>query len=289
MTRRILFLFVIVYAAWLPAQEIIRGTYSYTYGDSESLIQARQTCKNLATRDAIESYYVFVESTTKVENAQTKEDLIQSISTGVVQNLRITDQKEAGRTITIMLEGTVDPARVKQLVDQKVASLTPSKDAAQADKSTISETHSGDDEIGFRTTLSKYENRMEPVQRAWNARQYDSAINQISDVQHWLEKNKPKATNRFGSTLFQLIQTRNDILLGLIQKENLESKNQKIRQRAAIRDLQTKSEQIYRQLKTLEEMNDLTEKQQMVRKWWIGSCRMTLMKIKSQTVQKRMM
>jgi len=289
MTRRILILFVLIYAARLPAQEIIRGTYSYTYGDSESLVQARQTCKNLAIRDAIESYYVFVESTTKVENAQTKEDLIQSISTGVVQNLKATDQKEEGRTITIMVEGTVNPEQVRQLVDQKAASLASSKDTTQVNKPAKQTALSEGDELQFHAILSKYENRMETIQRAWTAKQYDTAIGQLADIQEWLEKSQPKATNRFSGILFQSIKTRTEILSDLAQKDKLESQNRKIRERAAVRNLQAKTEQLIRQMRALEELTGLTEKQQMVRKWWLGMCRMTLVKIKYETVQKRIL
>jgi hypothetical protein len=57
--RRIIFIFLLFVSAAF-AQDKIRGTYSYTYGDSESLVEAKQTCKDLALREAIESYYVFV-------------------------------------------------------------------------------------------------------------------------------------------------------------------------------------------------------------------------------------
>jgi hypothetical protein len=73
------------------AQDKIQGSYTYTYGDKESLVEARQSCKDLAVRDAIESYYVFVQSSTGVENFQTKEDIIQSIAAGYLKDLRIVE------------------------------------------------------------------------------------------------------------------------------------------------------------------------------------------------------
>ena len=84
----------------VSSQDIIHGIYSYTYGDRESLVEARKICKTLAVQDAIESYYLYIESTTIVQNAVVQNDIVQSIAVACLKNLRIVDQKEGGRTIT---------------------------------------------------------------------------------------------------------------------------------------------------------------------------------------------
>ena len=102
-------------AGAVMAQDTIRGSYTYTYGDSESLVDARKTCKDLAVRDAIESYYLFVESSTEVENATLKEDIINTLSAGYLSNLNVVEQSEEGRTLSCTVEAGVDPEAVKDL------------------------------------------------------------------------------------------------------------------------------------------------------------------------------
>ena len=52
------------------ADEIIKGHYCYTYGDNESLKEAKEITRTLAIRNAIESYRVFITSASTVNNFQ---------------------------------------------------------------------------------------------------------------------------------------------------------------------------------------------------------------------------
>ena len=47
MKRFVAILFILICSTTLFGEDTIQGMYSYTYGDSESLVQAKQTCKNL--------------------------------------------------------------------------------------------------------------------------------------------------------------------------------------------------------------------------------------------------
>lgn len=98
-------------AAWCADK--ILGNACYTYGDNESLIQAEQMAKTLAIRNAVESYSLFVESTTQVTDFQLSTDLINTISTGQVKAVKVLKRLEAGRKLCYTIEGFVDPKELK--------------------------------------------------------------------------------------------------------------------------------------------------------------------------------
>ena len=274
--KRMWVLSFVLCMAWLAsAQEIIRGTYSYTYGDSETLVAARQTCKNLALRDAIESYYVFIESTTQVENSQTMEDLIRTLSAGAVKDLKIVEQKEEGRTISMTVEGTVMPEEVKQAVAKAASAATSGPSGPASSAPPVAE-ENGD--VRFTAVLSRYENRMNAAQRTWELRQYDAAVTQIQDIQKWLASNRPKDADGFHGRMHQSLTIRNDILLELIRIEKLEASNMKLRERAAVRQLAAKTAQLENQIRVLDRTPNLTGKQQMVRSVWLRYCRATALR-----------
>jgi hypothetical protein len=268
------------------SQEIVRGTYSYTYGDNETLVQARQTCKNLAVRDAIESYYLFVESTTTVENSQTKEDIVSSIAAGVVQDLKTVDQKEEGRTLSITVEGTVNPELVRQLVAQKSAqpktNPRPEVNAEIAVSPAVA-----DEETQFTVMMSKFENKMASVQGDWNAKKYDSAVSRLQEVQVWLDGNVLKSQNPFTLLLMPSLRTRNEVIIDLIQKEKSDAQGKKMRERTALRRLVNKIDNLEKEVRALEGLKNLSQRQTMIRSWWTGVCRMTITRVRSELRQSR--
>jgi hypothetical protein len=269
------------------AQEIVRGTYSYTYGDSETLVQARQTCRNLAVRDAIESYYLFVESTTTVENSQTKEDIVNSIAAAGVQNLKTVDQKEEGRTISMTLEGTVNPEQVRQLVAQKSAQTKTGSQPAVTAGTPAGQTTT-DEETRTKVFMSKFENRMSSVQGDWSSKKFDSAIRTIQDVQRWLESDGLSSRDRFYQILLPSLKTRNEVLIDLLQKEKTESEGKKLREKAMLRRLVNKTEQLEKEVRAMEGLANLTQRQAMIRSWWTGVCRMTINRVRSEVRQSRL-
>jgi hypothetical protein len=262
------------------SQEIVRGTYSYTYGDSETLVQARQTCKNLAVRDAIESYYLFVESTTTVENSQTKNDLISAIAAGIITDLKTVDQKEEGRVISTTVEGKVNPDQVRQLVAQKTEAKRDTARAGAADTLEAPKPSAVDEETQFRVLLSKFENKMAPVQGDWNAKKFDSAAAKLQEIQAWLDRNGMKSQHPFYGILLPSMKTRNAILIDLIQKEKAEHQGKKIRAKGALRPLLTKTEQLEKDVRAMENLQNLPPKQAMIRSWWTGVCRQTVNRVR---------
>jgi hypothetical protein len=98
-------------AAW--GADKISGNACYTYGDNESLVQAEQMTKTLAIRNAVESYSLFVESTTQVTDFQLSVDLINTVSTGQVKAVKILKRLESGRKLCYTIEGFVEPQDLK--------------------------------------------------------------------------------------------------------------------------------------------------------------------------------
>ncbi|MBT7408763.1 MAG: hypothetical protein HN826_03585 [Methylococcales bacterium] len=88
----------------------LTGHACYHYSDNESLLVARQLAISLAKREILEQSSTFVESTSTVENFSLKNDLITSLSGGVLKNIKVTlktesvEKREVCRTITAEIE-----------------------------------------------------------------------------------------------------------------------------------------------------------------------------------------
>lgn len=100
----------------------VTGDATYTYGDNESLLAATTTAKTLAIRKAIESYQVFVDATSTVQDFQLTQDLVKTIAAGYLHDLKIVEQSETGRTIHVRVKGYVLPKEIKSVLNQKLAS-----------------------------------------------------------------------------------------------------------------------------------------------------------------------
>jgi hypothetical protein len=101
------------------ADEIIKGHYCYTYGDNESLKEAKEITRTLAIRNAIESYRVFITSASTVNNFQLTNDLIQIISSGYLKDLKTIEYKEESRTICETIQASVSPQEIEKITKQQ--------------------------------------------------------------------------------------------------------------------------------------------------------------------------
>jgi len=111
MEGRISFILILSMAFTSPllsfADDIIQGHYCYTYGDNESLREARDVTRSLATRNAIESYQVFISSASNVQNSQLTNDLVQIISSGYLKDIKVIEHEEQGRTICETIQARI--------------------------------------------------------------------------------------------------------------------------------------------------------------------------------------
>ena len=265
--RRLIFVCILMSSTAALAQDTIQATYSYTYGDSESLVEARQTCKDLALRQAIESYSIFVESSTEVENFQLKDDLVTSIAAGNLKNVQILEQTEEGRTITMTVQAEVVAEEVESLVAELVASR---------DEDDEPDVAADDTEVqSFMTALSAYGKRSSTAEAAWGKKQYQSALSQFQDLESLLEKHQPTEDQPFYYNLYQAWKVRTTIVQNLIRIEYLESQNKRIRARANVTLAVRKTEEMGKYLAKLEGMQSLSDVQKRLLSACASRCRRT--------------
>ena len=93
----------------MTAEETITGHYCYTYGDNETLLEARQLTRSLALRNAIESYHIFVEAAAIIDNFTLSGDLVQTLTGTYIRDIRIVEQTETDHTVCMTVTGVIDP------------------------------------------------------------------------------------------------------------------------------------------------------------------------------------
>ena len=100
----------------------IEGEAEYNFSDNETLIEAKSLCYNMALRNAVESYQVFVSSMSDVQNMQTRNDIIQTLSTGYIENLTVVSEKidKSNNVIYYKLKAYIQPEPFKKALKQEV-------------------------------------------------------------------------------------------------------------------------------------------------------------------------
>jgi hypothetical protein len=266
---------ILLIGLWLCATasvtaDVIHGTYSYTYGDRETLVDARQVCKDLALRDAIESYAVFVESSTEVDDFQLKEDAVQAISAGVLKNVKITNQQEQGRTVTISVEAEVTPEEVKSALDQRIAaSKTPPADTVVVST-----------ESDYLSQIADYEKQLQAAEAARTGKRYAQAESLFTASQAWLELRRPSRQNPFLWNMHQCLVLRAQLVTDLVKLEKQESQGRKLRTAINKRIVVRKALELRKAAKEWERMRRLSKAQEAVRKTWIGQIQKTLERVR---------
>ena len=106
------------------AADHITGRACYHYSDNESLIAARDITLSLAKRDALESYLVFVQAASKLDNFQLKNDIVATITGGYLSNMRVLEEKEdvQKKEICRQISADIDPFTVKEQVQARITS-----------------------------------------------------------------------------------------------------------------------------------------------------------------------
>jgi hypothetical protein len=253
--------FCLFMAAFVSAQDTIQGTYSYTYGDQESLVEARQTCKDLALREAVESYAVFIQASSTVENFQLKEDVIQSISSGYLKGVKIIEQLEEGRTITITVEADIDPDQVVSMVNQLSESAGAGTETKESDLSTDREKKP----IAFLPVLTEMESRMQSAVYLMKSKKYYAAQMQFANIHRLLERRRPAPEPEFAWLVYQGYLNGTGMLQDLMASEQLEAQKKHRRARVEMRKVLKKADSLRKTLDKLEALENLDPKQNALR------------------------
>lgn len=107
--------------------DTVRGLGCYTYGDNETPAHAKKAAMALAQEQAVKSYRVYVQSSSTVKNFQLEDDLIQTASAGMLQDVQIEKQDKKEQEICIAVTAKINPVKMDELIQQK----TKAKDVAQ--------------------------------------------------------------------------------------------------------------------------------------------------------------
>ncbi len=99
---------------WAHAENIIRGSSCYTYGDSESAKAARDTVRSMALREALESAGIFLSSETTTRNFSLRDDTVKISSSATLKNIQVVEHTEEGRKICETIEASLDPASLEE-------------------------------------------------------------------------------------------------------------------------------------------------------------------------------
>lgn len=262
---------VILICTFARAQDTIQGMYSYTYGDNESLVEARQTCKDLALRDAIESYYLFIESSTTIENAQVKEDLIHSIAAGNLSDVQVVEQTEEGRTITMTVTAVVNGEEIQALV------------ASQAEKpqsDVQSEGAQPQDDAAFFHAMDQFENQMQTDFGRSDRQDVHSALDRQQRLMAELDRRKPPSKNPFQWIVYQCIRQRLQAQGAMGKLRYFRSKKNAVQAKNQEKTLQDLSRILLIKTDALQSFQHLSESNQKIQTVWVRRCRETLIQSK---------
>ena len=132
--------------------ETVRGSGCYSYGDNETPAQAKRAAMAIAQEEAVRSHRVFVQSSLRVKNFQLEEDLIQTASAAVLQNIQVEKQDRKTQEICITITAELSPVSMEELINQRVNA----KDIAQTAESSFVP---ADPSFGVRVWTNKPDGR----------------------------------------------------------------------------------------------------------------------------------
>ena len=100
--------------------ETVRGSGCYKFGDEETPAKARRGAMALAQEEAVRKHHVFVESSQRVKNFQLEEDLIQTASAAMLQEIQIEKEERKAQEICITLTAKISPVSIEDMIRQRL-------------------------------------------------------------------------------------------------------------------------------------------------------------------------
>jgi hypothetical protein len=123
MKKVTIFIYAILFSLSFAQERVmLEGEYTYKWGDNETVLIAKSLCYNMALRNMVESYQIFVASTTDIHNYEVRNDLIQTLSAGFLEDLTIVEERvEKEKNIAYYkLRAYVQPVEFKRVLQQQV-------------------------------------------------------------------------------------------------------------------------------------------------------------------------
>lgn len=102
------------------ALETVHGSGCYKFGDEETPAKARRAAMAIAQEDAVRKHHVFVDSSVRVKNFQLEEDLIQTASAAMLQDIHVDKEDRKAQEICITLTAKISPVSMEDMIRQRV-------------------------------------------------------------------------------------------------------------------------------------------------------------------------
>lgn len=102
------------------ALETVHGTGCYKFGDEETPAKARRAAMAIAQEDAVRKHHVFVDSSVRVKNYQLEEDLIQTASAAMLQDIHVDKEDRKAQEICMTLTAKISPVSMEDMIRQRV-------------------------------------------------------------------------------------------------------------------------------------------------------------------------
>lgn len=114
------------------SMETVSGEGCYAYGDNETPAQAKRAAQTLAQEQAVRSHRIFVQSATKVKNFQLEEDVIQTASAGMLDQIRVEKEEKRGQEICVTIRARLSPVSIEELINQRINAKDIAEEAAKS-------------------------------------------------------------------------------------------------------------------------------------------------------------
>lgn len=123
----------VAYAEGVKSLETVRGHACYGFGDDQTPAQARRGAMIKAQEDAVRNHGVFVKSSSRIKNFQLEEDIIQTTSAAMLQEVTVEKEERKPQELCITLRAKISPISVEDMIKQRIAA----KEIAQEARTTL--------------------------------------------------------------------------------------------------------------------------------------------------------
>ncbi len=113
--------------------ETVRGYACYGFGDDQTPAQARRGAMVKAQEEAVRSFGVFVKSSSRIKNFQMEEDIIQTTSAAMLQDIVVEKEERKPQEICITLRARISPVSLEEMIKQRLGA----KEIAQEAQATL--------------------------------------------------------------------------------------------------------------------------------------------------------
>ena len=100
--------------------DAVKGASCYHYGDNETPAQARRAAIILAQEEAVRMHKVFVQSSSKVKNLQLEEDIVQTASAAMLEQVQVEKEEKRGQEICLTITAKMSPLSIDELIRQRI-------------------------------------------------------------------------------------------------------------------------------------------------------------------------